>query len=54
MKFKPLWPLSHREVALYWFYSDSESANKGFMTAGSFAFVFYIIYSSGALDTFIK
>jgi len=53
MAFKPLWPFSHREIALCWFYADSRAANEGFMSLGIFMFIIYIMVSSGALQSLL-
>jgi len=53
MEFAPLSPFKRNEIALNWFYADSEIANNGFFTLGIIAFFGYILISSGALESFI-
>ncbi len=53
MEFAPLYPFKRNEIALHWFYADSETANNGFFTLGIIAFFGYIFISSGALEPFI-
>jgi len=43
MPFKPLWPISQREVAWRRFYADSKTANNVFFYLGVGAFLVYII-----------
>jgi inner membrane protein len=46
-KFRPLYPFNNREIGYGFFPANSESANNGFLMLGSFAFVFYLVISSG-------
>lgn len=45
--FRPLWPLNDREISYGLFAAKSETANKGFLSLGIFAFIGYVIISSG-------
>jgi len=54
MAFKPLWPLSQKEVAWHWFLAKSKTANDGFFAFGVGAFFLYILVSSGALASMLS
>jgi len=47
--FRPLWPFSHREVALHWFGASNRTVNEGLLSAGGFAFLIYFMATNGLL-----
>lgn len=51
--FKPLWPLSDREVALGLCPAGSRTVNEGLMTLGAAAFLLYLLQTTGALSGLI-
>ncbi len=53
MKFKPLWPFSHREVAWGFFKSSDAILNRGFFYAGFGGLILYIMNGTGALQTIL-
>lgn len=44
MRFKPLWPLSGREVGLGWFRASDERVNRFFAKLGSACFTLVLVY----------
>lgn len=47
--FKPLWPISSKETALHLTRAGNKAANDGLATAGSVAFILYILNGQGVL-----
>ncbi|RLI19434.1 hypothetical protein DRO49_00515 [Candidatus Bathyarchaeota archaeon] len=47
--FKPLWPLSQREVALKLCSADNRLVNEGLLTLGGLALTLYLFKASGAI-----
>jgi len=44
MRFRPLWPLSSREVGLGWFRASNERVNRFFAKLGSTCFTLVLVY----------
>lgn len=49
-EFKPLWPFSKNEISFKWFSSKDRGKNRGFLQAGFYSVVLYILVSSGTLQ----
>ena len=54
MAFKPLWPFDDREVSFGFCKASNRAANEGLASAGSIAFVIYILNGTGALSPLLS
>ena len=54
MAFKPLWPFDHREISWGLCRASNPVANEGLASAGSAAFILYILNGTGALTDILS
>ena len=54
MAFKPLWPFDHRLISWGFCRASNPAVNEGLATAGSAAFILYILNGTGALTDILS